>query len=159
MTISSHPAPVPLFHSLESGTVEHTLDQRNSSWNTSGTSSLKTLANKVLGLNKMGNKPGTASPKSVPPMPQSSLACGTNSEIVCKTLKRETIFDDFEERLAIAEYDGQQTPVQAERIAYQDAFMDVLANLPYENVEDDWMEHRTKAAKKWLLAQGIEQPE
>jgi hypothetical protein len=31
------------------------------------------------------------------------------------------LLDDFEERLAIAEYDGHQSPVQAQRIAYQDA--------------------------------------
>lgn len=158
MTISSHPAPVPLFPSLESGTVEHTLDQRNSSWNTIGTSSLKTLANKVLVLNKLGNEPGTAPSKSVPPMPQSAIACGTSAEVGRK-VERGTFLYEYEERLAIAEYAGEQSPDQVRRIAYLDAFVAILVTLPYENVEDDWMEHRIKEAHKWILAQGIEQPE
>src|SRR5690606_22297608 len=36
---------------------------------------------------------------------------------------------DFEERLAIAEYDGCQTPQQAYGIAYLDAFLTILFDL------------------------------
>lgn len=68
-------------------------------------------------------------------------------------------FDDYEERLAIAEYDGQQSPTQAERIAYLDAFLAVLANLPYEDVSEDWLAHRIKTAQVWLLDQGMGQPQ
>ncbi len=72
---------------------------------------------------------------------------------------KESLLYDFEERLAIAEYDGHQTLIQAQRIAYLDSLMAVLATLPYENVERDWVEHSIKAAKGWLVGQGIEQPE
>lgn len=55
---------------------------------------------------------------------------------------------DEYERLAIAEYDGLQNSTQAERIAYQDAFMAVLVTLPYEDLEGDWLAHRINAAKE-----------
>jgi hypothetical protein len=137
--------------------MERTLNQRNSSWNEGGTSSLKSLANLVLEQNKKGNNPGTTVSRSVPPLPQSSSVCGTNAEVGCK-IERDKILYEYEERLAIAEYDGEQSTIQAERIAYQDAFMAVLAALPYENVEDNWMVQRIKAAQEWLLYQGFRQP-
>lgn len=75
---------------------------------------------------------------------------------------KESLLYDFEERLAIAEYDGHQTPLQAERIAYQDAFTSVLTALPqavYENSPgEDWLDARIKAAKEWLQAQNLFQP-
>jgi hypothetical protein len=40
------------------------------------------------------------------------------------------MMEDFEERLAIAEYDGHQNDLQAQCIAYRDAFMAVLRVLP-----------------------------
>ena len=73
-------------------------------------------------------------------------------------VKSDELLDSFEERLAIAEYDGHESIAQAERIAYRDAFVSVLVTLPYEDVEGDWLSRRAKAAHKWLLAQGIEQP-
>lgn len=106
----------------------------------------------------MGNNPGTAPSKPVPPIPQSSPACRTSAEGGCETLKRETIFDDFEERLAIAEYDGHQTSTQAERIAYLDAFVSVLVTLPYDEADGDWLCHRVKATTEWLVDQGMTQP-
>lgn len=73
------------------------------------------------------------------------------------------LLDDFEERLAIAEYDGHQNPTQAQRIAYQDAFVAVLSTLPYEEengyYDEDWMMRRIKAAQNWLVAQGLQRPE
>jgi hypothetical protein len=73
------------------------------------------------------------------------------------------LLDNFEERLAIAEVDGHQSPVQAQRIAYQDAFIAVLSTLPYEEAEgyydEDWLTRRIKAAQKWLVKQGLKQPE
>ena len=68
------------------------------------------------------------------------------------------LLDEYEERLAIAEYDGLQPSAQAERIAYVDAFLSVLATLPYEDIEGDWLSHKIKAAKAWLQDQGISFP-
>ncbi|HUX80423.1 MAG TPA: hypothetical protein VMW10_11885, partial [Alphaproteobacteria bacterium] len=69
----------------------------------------------------------------------------------------------YDERIGIAEYDGHQSTTQAQRIAYQDAFIAVLNTLPYEGAErdyeEDWLEQRIDAAKDWLSAQGLEQPE
>src|SRR5207253_1582333 len=45
------------------------------------------------------------------------------------------LLDGYEERLAIAEYDGHQNSTQAQRIAYLDAFIAVLVTLPYEDAE------------------------
>lgn len=73
------------------------------------------------------------------------------------------LLDDFEERLAIAEYDGHQNPIQAQRIAYQDAFIAVLNTLPYEEeqgyYDEDWLTRRIKAAQSWFVTQGLHQPE
>ncbi len=72
------------------------------------------------------------------------------------------LHESFEERLAIAEYDGQQTHLQAQRIAYLDAFMTVLSTLPYEEKEghydEDWLTRRVKATQHWLEAEGLQQP-
>lgn len=77
------------------------------------------------------------------------------------SLDASTLSDDYEERLAIAEYDGQQPPLQAARIAYQDAFIAVLTRLPFteEPSTENWLDQRIKAAKEWLLAQGFKQPD
>lgn len=191
MIAPSHSSPVPPFHSLESGTVEQDQDLRNTQWNTTGTVSLKGLANKVLERNKDQNKPGTAVSKSVPSPDQPVLLCGTkNKEKVFPAEKetstdkidrfemtanmsvlsvpsrdpfdKESLLYDFEERLAIAEHDGQQSPSQAERIAYQDAFISVLMMIPQEADEashdNDWLDARITAAKEWLQAQNLFQP-
>lgn len=60
----------------------------------------------------------------------------------------------------IAEYDGQQTPTQAEQIAYLDAFVSVLETLPHNNEgAEDWLSDKISAAKKRFLEQGIGQPQ
>jgi phosphoserine phosphatase len=86
--------------------------------------------------------------------------CGTNSGADDVT-QYDALSYEFEERAAIAEYDGQQTPQQAQRIAYLDAFMAVLSTLPYEEVEgyydEDWLTRRVKAAQHWLVAEGLQQ--
>ncbi len=73
-----------------------------------------------------------------------------------------SLLDDFEERLAIAEYDGQQSSTQAQRIAYQDALIALLNTLRYEEeggyYDEDWLTRRIKAAQNWLVAQGLHQP-
>ena len=78
------------------------------------------------------------------------------------SLHPTSVWEDYEERLAIAEYDGQQTPAQAERIAYQDAFISSLTTLPQEFYEnstgEDWLDSRIMAAKDWLQDQNLFQP-
>ena len=58
--------------------------------------------------------------------------------------------------------EGHQTPTQTQRIAYQDAFINVLNTLPHEEEQgyynEDWLTRRVKAAQSWLVAQGLHQP-
>ena len=150
MTFPSHHSSVPPFHSLESGTVEQTLNQRNNSRNNFGTISLKAIANKVLERNKVGNKPGTEASNSVPPLPQSSSACGTNGEVGSK-VETDSFLYDFEERLAIAEYDGEASPVQAHRIAYLDAFISLLTHFAEDEPDyQDWLKMKIHVALERL---------
>ena len=72
-------------------------------------------------------------------------------------LDATSLLNEYQERLAIVEYDGLQTATQAERIAYLDAFMAVLATLPYEDFEGDWLAQRIKVTQAWLLDQGLQQ--
>jgi hypothetical protein len=60
---------------------------------------------------------------------------------------------EFEERLAIAEYDGDQTSLHAHRIAYLDAFISVLTTLPATDLQRDWLDQRiqtTDLQRDWL---------
>ena len=120
------------------------------------TNSLKTVASNALERlerNKPRNKIGTKASNSV----SGPILCETKPEPVL--LQLSSLQDEYEERLAIAEYDGHQNPTQAQRIAYQDAFIAVLNTLPYEEThEGDWVDQRIKAAKDWLVSQGIEVP-
>lgn len=84
---------------------------------------------------------------------------GSFAETSFYTLDATSLLNEYQERLAIAEYDGHQDPAQAERIAYLDAFVSVLVTLPYDDSDGDWLGQRVKAAKEWLLNQGLEQPE
>lgn len=66
----------------------------------------------------------------------------------------------FEERIAIAHYDGHQSITQAQRIAYLDDFVDVLRTLPHKKGhEGDWLKQRINRAQEWLKQHGLEQPE
>lgn len=71
-----------------------------------------------------------------------------------------SLIADYEERLAIAEYDGQQSVHQSHRIAYVDAFSTVFATLPYEDestdTKSDWLEKRLQMTQDWLRKQGVE---
>lgn len=62
---------------------------------------------------------------------------------------------DFEERLAIAEYDGQQTEIQTQRIAYLDAFITILSNLAKNDLHKDWLAKKIQIAVKSLETQGF----
>ncbi len=61
---------------------------------------------------------------------------------------------DYEERLAIAEHDGGQTPLHAHRIAYLDAFISVLTALPAKDSQKDWLDKRIHISLAWIEAQG-----
>ena len=74
-------------------------------------------------------------------------------------LNRDSLLYEFEERIAIAEYDGCQNEVQAECIAYQDAFISVLNAVPYDQERDldirRWLDQRITAAQEWLSREGV----
>jgi hypothetical protein len=57
-----------------------------------------------------------------------------------------SLLDSFEERLAIAEYDGQQTHLQAQRIAYLDAFISILSTLAEKDPHQDWLAQKIQTA-------------
>ncbi len=186
MIFPSHPSSVPPFHSLRSGTVEQNQAMRNTLGNTDGTNSLKALANKVLERNRERNKQGTRVLKPVPPMPQSSSACGTNAKVDCKSeadnflyefngtdrldpktnvsvvsvpaqgpFDKDSLQYDFEERLAIAEYDGGLTPAQAQRIAYLDAFISILSTLTEDDLHQGWLAQKIQTALATLERQNF----
>ncbi len=73
-------------------------------------------------------------------------------------LNRDSLLYGFEERIAIAQYDGCQNEVQAHLIAYQDAFISVLNAVPYDQERDldtrRWLDQRIKAAQVWLAREG-----
>ena len=88
--------------------------------------SLKALAHKVLGRNTEWNKLGTEGQKCGTEaskfVPQCSTTCGTKDEV-------NDLLYEFNERLAIAEHDGGQTPLEAHRMAYLDTFLSILFDL------------------------------
>ena len=139
---------VPPFHSLGNGTAEQDHILRNTQWNTTGTSSLKALANKVLERNTSGNKPGTETLRSVPLPDQPVPLRGTNFG-ADDTTDYDSLSYEFEERAAIAEYDGQQ----AQRIAYLDAFISILSDLAEKDHNQDWPAQKIKKVLANLEAQ------
>jgi len=74
-------------------------------------------------------------------------------------LNRDSLLYEFEERVAIAEHDGQQNSLEAHRIAYQGAFISVLNALPdQEPAERElklWLTQRIKCAQDWLASEGV----
>jgi hypothetical protein len=63
--------------------------------------------------------------------------------------------ENFEERLAISEYDGQQTHLQAQRIAYLDAFISILSTLAEDDPRQDWLAQKIQIALVTLEAQNF----
>jgi hypothetical protein len=123
------------------------------------TKSLKCLSTLVLERNKKWNNTGTNGQNVVPP----DFSYGTkNPHPLTTDFSSPTDLEDaYHERLAIAQYDGGQSMTQAQRIAYQDAFVSVLVTLPYVDncYGEDWMEQRIKAAIEWLETKGINRPQ
>ncbi len=62
---------------------------------------------------------------------------------------------DFEERIAIAEVDGNQNPIQAHRIAYLDAFISLLSALAEDDPYQDWLAQKIQTALATLEAQSF----
>ena len=127
------------------------------------TPSLKSLAFKVLERlerNKALNKCETKGLLSV----SRPIFDETNNRSLLSPLLLypSSLVDDYEERVAIAEYEGHQNNTQAQRLAYLDAFMAVLATLPQEDPQltygENWLDDRIRAAKEWLLSQNFPQP-
>jgi len=121
--------------------------------------SLKCLSALVIERNKKWNNTGTNGQNFVPPDFFRGIK---NPHPLTTDINSPTDLEDaYHERLAIAQFDGCQTAIQAQRIAYQDAFVSVIVTLPYVDVihGEDWMEQRIKAAKEWLNLQGFIQPE
>ena len=114
-----------------------------------------------MNRNKGWNNPRTGASNPVPPPDQPVPLRGTKVRSEDAT-QYDALSYEFKERAAIAEYDGQQTHLQAQRIAYLDAFMAVLSILPYEEEEgcygEDWLMLRIKAAQNWLAAEQLQQP-
>ena len=108
---------------------------------------------------KVENNPETGTDKTDKPIDEGPLSVlSVRPERLLERIFSPYCEQDFEERLAIAEYDGQQTTTQAERIAYLDAFVLVLITLPYEGAKDNWLDQRVNTAKDWLTDQGIPLP-
>jgi len=112
-------------------------------------SSLKSLASNVLEKLQRNKR------ETVLELP---VARSVSSDSQNGLLQLSSLPDEYEERLAIAEYDGHQSATQAQRIAYLDAFIAVLVTLPRNDGEGDWLNQRVKAAQKWLEDQGMSQP-
>lgn len=150
---------VSLFHTLGDETVKQTPIHWNTPRNKDETSSLKVLATNALERlqrNSSRNKNETKDKNFV----SQNIPRETKNNPPEKPSLIQLTFlpEEYEERIAIAQYDGQQSSLQAQRIAYQDAFIAVLNALPYKDMErEDWLEERIGAAKEWLLNQGLEQ--
>lgn len=61
----------------------------------------------------------------------------------------------MEERLAVAECDGHESPEQAKRIAYQDAFIAVLIPPPLKNPKNEpstqvWLNQKIQKVRAYL---------
>jgi hypothetical protein len=146
---------VSLFHSLGVETVKQEANNRNRRGNNDETTSLKLLANKIVQRNRTGNKYET--------FPQN----GVSSHFLPETKPIEEpippiLHEDYEERVAIAEYDGGQSVKQAHRIAYLDAFTTLLSNTLVNNclhINGDWFMETVRVTQDLLKTQGMSQPE
>ncbi len=70
-------------------------------------------------------------------------------------LSGPSLRENFEERLAIAEMDGKQNPLQAHRIAYLDAFISILSTLAEDDPHQDWLQQKIQTALATLEAQNF----
>jgi hypothetical protein len=69
-------------------------------------------------------------------------------------LDATSLRDEYQERWAIAEYDALQDPLQAEQIAYLDAFVSVLVTLPYDEADGGLVGSESKSCDKVVSRSG-----
>lgn len=121
------------------------------------TRSLKFLSTLVLERNKKWNNPETRCQNLV----SRDFCCETKNPhfLTPNFAFSSDLKDAYEERLAIAQYDGGQNALQAQRIAYQDAFIAALNALPNDDLENetitDWLDQRIKATRQLITAREI----
>jgi len=98
------------------------------------TSSLKVLAYKALERLQRNNERNKRETKDIKVVSR-PMSCETRNIHLPKSFlfHQSSLSDDYEERIAIAEYDGHQTSIQAQRIAYQDAFITTLNAYPFDS--------------------------
>jgi hypothetical protein len=126
----------------------------------SETKSLKSLSNLVIERNKKRNKSETSCQNFV----SWDFHCETkNDHFLPPNFALSSDFKDaYEERIAIAYDDGEQSIAQAHRIAYQGAFISALNALPDDDMESKtvsgWLDRRITMAKKWIAVQGQQEP-
>lgn len=86
-TLATEKRACSMFHSLKGGTVEQSRAERNSTGNSDGTTSLKSLAQNVLERNSKRNKAGTRAKNSIPKSNKKEPSCSIYS-------KNEKILDN-----------------------------------------------------------------
>lgn len=114
-----------------------------------------------LEKNKSRNKTETNIPILVSrPMPfetkyetKNSVYFSSSSSNIFHKDNWDFLRDECEERIAIAEYDGNQTPLRAERIAYLDAFISILCTLTEDDSHQDWLAEKIQSALRTLEIQ------
>ena len=115
------------------------ISDKSDNWNAK--SDLSLLAPPTIGVlgENLENMPGAVSDKSD----------SWNSKPVSQP------YDEYEERLAIVEVDGNQTPIEAHRIAYLDAFISILSTLAENDPHQDWLTQKLQVALATLEAQNL----
>ncbi len=66
-----------------------------------------------------------------------------------------SLAEAYEERLSIAEYDGEASTLQAHRMAYLDAFITILTDLSSSETQRDWLAEKIQIALATLEAQNL----
>ncbi|MBS0271179.1 MAG: hypothetical protein JSR85_00855 [Proteobacteria bacterium] len=61
----------------------------------------------------------------------------------------------YAERIAIAEHDGNQTSLQAARIAYLDTFLSILFDISEFDPQRNWLAQKIQTALATLEAQNF----
>ncbi len=125
MMTPGYESPVPPFHALGNGTVEHGREGGNVTRNEHGTISLKALADKVLTRNKEWNKAGTTAKNDGTTMEQQISFVEQNP------LEVTTAYE-LEERAAIIEYEAGIPSEWAEAFA-RVCCMEKPASIPASN--------------------------
>lgn len=137
---------VSLFHPLRYETVKQELPKQNNAVNSYETIGLKALADKVLRRNVHVNNCET----------DTVIPVSLNNFKETKETKLDFYYITFfEERAAIAEFDGCQSREEAENIAYKDTLSEWIYNNPRTECLRLDIKSHIKEAKAALLQIGI----